>query len=210
MPALRADQCDAVSGGREGLYQCNKCREQFTVTVGTVFERSKIPLNKWLLCQSPALRSKKGMSAHQIHRMLGVTYKTAWFMCHRIREAMKHDDPPARRPRQGCRSRRSVRRRQRQPRFRQAPPRRRSLRWSSAAAAPVRSTLPTSTRNNVRAALVTNIDRAIHADDGRSPFYATSAASSPPTALAHTRREYRHGRHPPNTAENFFPSSSAA
>lgn len=84
----------AVTGGREGLYQCNNCREQFTVTVGTVFERSKIPLNKWLLCNHLLVSSKKGISAHQIHRMLGVTYKTAWFMCHRIRLAMKDDGSP--------------------------------------------------------------------------------------------------------------------
>src|SRR5688572_7555827 len=84
----------AVTGGREGLYQCNSCREQFTVTVGTVFERSKIPLNKWLLATHLLCSSKKGMSAHQIHRMLGVTYKTAWFMAHRIREAMKPDTGP--------------------------------------------------------------------------------------------------------------------
>lgn len=85
----------AVSGGREGLYQCNNCREQFTVTVGTVFERSKVPLNKWLLCNHLLVSSKKGISAHQIHRMLGVTYKTAWFMCHRLREAMKPvGEPP--------------------------------------------------------------------------------------------------------------------
>ena len=83
----------AVKGGREGLYQCNACREQFTVTVGTVFERSKVPLNKWLLCNHLLCSSKKGMSAHQIHRMLGVTYKTAWFMCHRLREAMKPTNP---------------------------------------------------------------------------------------------------------------------
>jgi transposase-like protein len=76
---------------RDGLIQCNEkeCRQQFTVTVGTVFERSKIALNKWLLCNHLLVSSKKGMSAHQIHRMLGVTYKTAWFMCHRLREAMK-------------------------------------------------------------------------------------------------------------------------
>jgi transposase-like protein len=74
---------------RDGLLQCNKCREQFTVTVGTVFERSKVPLNKWLLCNHLLCAGKKGVSAHQIHRMLGVTYKTAWFMCHRLREAMK-------------------------------------------------------------------------------------------------------------------------
>ena len=76
---------------RAGLYQCKSCRKQFTVTVGTVFERSKIPLNKWLYATHLMCASKKGISAHQIHRMIGVTYKTAWFMCHRIREAMKED-----------------------------------------------------------------------------------------------------------------------
>jgi|SRR3954454_13219499 transposase-like protein len=78
---------------RDGLIQCNQCRQQYTVTVGTVFERSKIALNKWLLCNHLLVSSKKGMSAHQIHRMLGVTYKTAWFMCHRLREAMKPTNP---------------------------------------------------------------------------------------------------------------------
>jgi transposase-like protein len=76
---------------RPGLYNCKECREQFTVTVGSVFERSKIALNKWLLATFLLTSSKKGMSAHQLHRMLGVTYKTAWFMAHRIREAMKED-----------------------------------------------------------------------------------------------------------------------
>jgi transposase-like protein len=79
---------------RAGTVQCNDCRQQFTVTVGTVFERSKVPLNKWLLCNHLLCASKKGMSAKQIERMLGVTYKTAWFMCHRIREAMKQDTGP--------------------------------------------------------------------------------------------------------------------
>lgn len=76
---------------RPGLYQCMECREQFTVTVGSAFERSKIPLNKWLLATYLLNASKKGYSAHQLHRTLGVTYKTAWFMFHRIREAMKDD-----------------------------------------------------------------------------------------------------------------------
>ncbi len=73
---------------RPGVYKCKSCAKPFTVTVGTVFERSKIPLNKWLLATYLLSVSKKGMSAHQIHRTLAVTYKTAWFMCHRIREAM--------------------------------------------------------------------------------------------------------------------------
>lgn len=74
---------------RPGLYFCGDCRTQFTVTVGTVFERSKIPLHKWILATHLICSSKKGMSSHQLHRILGVTYKTAWFMTHRIREAMK-------------------------------------------------------------------------------------------------------------------------
>lgn len=74
---------------RPGLYKCADCYEQFTVTVGTVFERSKVGLHLWLQAVHLMCASKKGVSAKQIERMLGVTYKTAWFMCHRIREAMK-------------------------------------------------------------------------------------------------------------------------
>jgi transposase-like protein len=73
---------------RPGLYYCAACNGQFTVTVGTVMERSKIPLSKWLFAMHLMSASKKGMSALQLQRMLGITYKSAWFMCHRIREAM--------------------------------------------------------------------------------------------------------------------------
>lgn len=73
---------------RPGVVMCNACRKPFTVTVGTIFERSKIPLNKWLLGFRLMAGSKKGISAHQLHRSLGITYKSAWFMAHRIREAM--------------------------------------------------------------------------------------------------------------------------
>jgi transposase-like protein len=75
---------------RPGLYYCNACHGQFTVTVGTVFERSKIPLTKWWLAVSLMSSSKKGISAHQLFRSLGFgSYRTAWFMAHRIREAMR-------------------------------------------------------------------------------------------------------------------------
>jgi transposase-like protein len=76
---------------RPGVHWCNECDKPFSVTVGTVMEDSKIPLNKWVLAFHLMASSKKGMSAHQLHRMLGVTYKTAWFLCHRIREAMGED-----------------------------------------------------------------------------------------------------------------------
>ncbi|MCP4329993.1 MAG: IS1595 family transposase [Alphaproteobacteria bacterium] len=74
---------------RPGLWSCSDCRQQFTVTVGTLFERSKVPLHKWLLANHLICSSKKGISSHQLARMLGVTYKTAWFMAHRIRESMR-------------------------------------------------------------------------------------------------------------------------
>ena len=73
---------------RPGLFKCGICRRQFTVTVGTLFERSHIPLHKWLYAAYLLCSSKKGISSHQLHRMLGITYKSAWFMTHRIREAM--------------------------------------------------------------------------------------------------------------------------
>jgi transposase-like protein len=73
---------------RPGLYYCGECKRQFTVTVATIFERSKVPLSKWWLAIHLMASSKKGMSAHQLYRMLGVAYQTAWFMEHRIREMM--------------------------------------------------------------------------------------------------------------------------
>ena len=77
---------------RPGLYNCNACREPFTVTVGTLYERSKIPLNKWLAATFLIMSSKKGISALQIGRMIDVSKKTAWFLCHRIRESLKNTD----------------------------------------------------------------------------------------------------------------------
>ncbi len=74
---------------RMGLHKCGECRKQFTVKVGTVFESSHVPLHKWFQAVYLMASSKKGISSHQLHRTLEVTYKTAWFMAHRIREAMR-------------------------------------------------------------------------------------------------------------------------
>ena len=79
---------------REALLYCRDCRKQFSVTVGTVFERSHVPLHKWMLANYLMNASKKGISAHQLSRTIDVTYKTAWFMCHRIREAMTDETAP--------------------------------------------------------------------------------------------------------------------
>lgn len=78
---------------RPGVYKCNECEKPFSVTVGTVFESSHVPLNKWLYATHKLNSGKKGTSAHQLHRELGVSYKTAWFMSHRIREAMAPATP---------------------------------------------------------------------------------------------------------------------
>lgn len=84
-------KADSKKPAREGVYKCKECRKQFTVTVGTIFEGSRIKLADWLMAVYLMVSSKKGISAHQLHRTLGVTYKTAWFMAHRIRYAMTQE-----------------------------------------------------------------------------------------------------------------------
>src|SRR5579862_290747 len=76
---------------RNGLYYCAACRKPFTATVGTIMEDSHVPISKWIMAFFIICSSKKAVSAHQLHRMLGVTYKTAWFMAHRIRFAFGDD-----------------------------------------------------------------------------------------------------------------------
>jgi transposase-like protein len=83
------DRITLVNGARVGLRRCGPCKREFTVTVGTIFERSHVKLHKWFQVAHLMTSSKKGISAHQIHRTLKLTYKTAWFMCHRLREAMR-------------------------------------------------------------------------------------------------------------------------
>lgn len=78
---------------RRGVFWCNECGKPFTVTVGTVMEDSHIPLNKWVLAFYLMNSSKKGISAHQLHRALGISYKSAWFLAHRVREAMTDLEP---------------------------------------------------------------------------------------------------------------------
>ncbi len=88
-PHCGADNVTKMGGKTQaGMFLCNACRDKFTVRTGTIWERSHIPLHKWVLASHLMASSKKGISAHQLHRMLGITYKSAWFMAHRIREAM--------------------------------------------------------------------------------------------------------------------------
>jgi transposase-like protein len=84
-------KADSKSPARKGLLKCKACRKQFSVTVGTIFERSHIPLSKWLMGIYLMCSSKKGMSAHQLHRMLEIKYQSAWHMAHRIRYGMSQE-----------------------------------------------------------------------------------------------------------------------
>ncbi len=95
----RCKGCERVSkmqgqSTRIGTYKCYECRKPFTVKIGTIFEASHVKLNLWLQAIFLIASSKKGISSNQLHRTLGVTLKTAWFMSHRIREAMREDNDP--------------------------------------------------------------------------------------------------------------------
>jgi transposase-like protein len=86
-------KAESKSPVRKGVYKCKACRKQFTVRIGTIFEDSKLPFTMWLITIHLMTSSKKGVSSLQISRELGITVKSAWFMTHRIREAMRHDGP---------------------------------------------------------------------------------------------------------------------
>jgi transposase-like protein len=198
----------AVSGGREGLYQCNNCREQFTVTVGTVFERSKIPLNKWLLCNHLLCASKKGMSALQISRMLGVTYKTAWFMCHRIREAMKPANPePLGGEGKTVESDEAFVGGFKKKRLSgKVAPKKKVMTLVERGGAARSFHVTNIDHTNIRGALVTNVHRSstLMTDDARW-YNNVGKEFAKHGSTLHSNREFsRGGGHHSNTAENFF------
>jgi transposase-like protein len=89
----RCDHAEVSKIANREQYYCLKCHYNFSVTAGTIFNDSHLPLMKWFLCTYLLCEAKKGMSAHQLHRTLGVSYKTAWYLCHRIRAAMKEVNP---------------------------------------------------------------------------------------------------------------------
>jgi transposase-like protein len=208
-PHCESMDCTRLEGKkhRDGLIQCNNCREQFTVTVGTVFERSKVALNKWLLCNHLLVSSKKGMSAHQIHRMLGVTYKTAWFMCHRLREAMKPTgEPPLGGPdkiveadetfvggRNGNRA------------FRKPAPKKKIVALVERDGRARSFHVASIHANTVRAALVTNIDRASTLMTDEANIYRSVGREFASHGhMLHAGRQYAKGDIHSNGAENFF------
>ncbi len=199
-----------MMGGKTqaGYWLCNDCRDKFTARTGTVMERSHVPLHKWLLATHLMAASKKGMSAKQMERMLGVTYKTAWFLCHRIREAMHgaNDTGPLGGPGKiveadeafvgGKKNRRLS--------GKVAPKKKvvslveRGGRARSFHVANIHA-------NNVRAALVTNIDRAstLMTDDARI-YWEVGKEFAKHDHLLHASRQFAKGDSHSNTVENFF------
>ena len=199
----------AVKGGRDGLYQCNSCREQFTVTVGTVFERSKVPLNKWLLCNHLLCSAKKGMSAHQIHRMLGVTYKTAWFMCHRLREAMKGsptDGGPLGGPNKIVEADETfVGGKARNRKFRKPAPKKVVVSLVERDGKARSFHFANVHGNTIRALVVTNVDRSSTLMTDAAHHYAPIGREfASHGSVLHTGGEYVRGQAHSNTVENFF------
>ncbi len=193
---------------RAGLIQCNSCAGNFTVTVGTVFERSKVPLNKWMLATYLLSASKKGMSAHQIGRMLGVTYKTAWFMMHRIREAMKPTNfEPLGGPGKVIESDEAIVGGKKKNRLSGKVAAKKKVVTLVERGGRARSFHITNIDHiNVRTALVTSADRAsaLMTDDARFYNNIGREFASHDTTL-HSNREFaRPGGIHSNTAENFF------
>lgn len=204
--SMRATKVGGTTA-RPGLYMCNDCRKQFTVTVGTIFEDSKVPLTKWLLAFRLLNGGKKGHSANELNRMLGITYKSAWFMAHRIRESMRDDGSPLGGPgkvvesdeafvggKKGNRLSKKVAKAKKVVSLVERGGRARSFHVANIH------------HGNVRAALVTNVDRrsTLMTDDARM-YWSIGREFAKHGTVLHAGREFSRGDgHHSNTAENFF------
>ena len=194
---------------RPGLVMCNACRKPFTVTVGTIFEDSKIPLNKWLLGFRLMAGSKKGISAHQLHRSLGITYKSAWFMAHRIREAMTADgDSPLGGPNTVVEADETfVGGKQRSRAFRATSPKKAVVALVERDGRARSFHVANVNAKTLRPLIVTNVDRASHLMTDESMVYTRVGREfAGHSTVVHSKNEYVRtgGFTHSNTAENFF------
>ena len=193
-----------------GMFLCNDCRDKFTVRTGTVMERSHIPLHKWLLATHLMAASKKGMSAMQMSRMLGVTYKSTWFLCHRIREAMDGSAPTgpmggksgvveADETYVGGKAKNRATRKPAKKKAVVALIEREGIARSFHVA--------NVNAKNVRSLIVTNVDRSAHLMTDESPVYTqVGKEMTRHYTVNHSAAEYvtYGGFKHSNTAENFF------
>ena len=195
---------------RAGLHKCNACRKQFTVTVGTIFEDSKIPLNKWLLGFRLMAGGKKGISAHQLHRSLGITYKSAWFMAHRIREAMDgaDGDDPIGGPNEVVEADETyVGGKARNRAFRKPAEKKAVVALVQRDGRARSFHVANVNAKHLRGLIVTNADRASHLMTDESPVYTRVGREfAGHTSVIHSAGEYvrKGGWAHSNTAENFF------
>ncbi len=194
-----------------GMFLCNDCRDKFTVRTGSVMERSHVPLHKWLLATHIMAASKKGMSASQMARMIGVTYKTAWFLCHRIREAMDGatgNDPLGRGPARIVEADETYVGGKAKNRAWGKIPVKRAVVALLEREGHVRSFhVANVNAKTLRALIVTNVDRKAHLMTDESPLYVNVGREMRAhTSVNHGQHQYvRHaGLSHSNTAENFF------
>jgi transposase-like protein len=192
---------------RSGLYMCNACRKQFTVTVGTIFEDSKIPLNKWLWAFAMINSGKKGMSASQLSRNLGITYKSAWFMAHRIREAMQDDGSPLGGPGKVVESDEAhIKAKKRKRLSGKIAPTKKVVSLVERGGRARSFYVANLHHNNIRSAIVTNVHRSstLMTDDARM-YWSIGREFAKHGTTIHANREFSRGDgHHSNTAENFF------
>ena len=215
------DQITKLNGKshRKGLHVCNECREHFTVTVGSVMERSHIPLHKWVLGFHLMAAGKKGTSAHQLMRMLGLgSYRTAWFMAHRIREAMIEDTGdtgPFGGPGKVVEADETYHGKRETPRVRKTKPTRGGKQGGAEKRVIVGLVerggrvrtfhVQRATRESVREILVKNVSRKsiLHTDE--SPIYtATGKEFAKHETVIHSHNEYVRGMVHTNTVENVW------
>ena len=196
---------------RPGVVMCNACRKPFTVTVGTIFEDSKIALNKWLLAFRLMAGSKKGISAHQLHRSIGVTYKSAWFMCHRIREAMDGADdtgPLGSGPDAVVEADETyVGGKARNRAHRDPAPKKAVVALVERDGRARSFHVANVNAKHIRGLIVTNVDRGAHLMTDESPVYTSVGREfSGHSAVNHSAKQYvtTGGFKHSNTAENFF------
>ncbi len=195
---------------RPGVHKCKGCAKPFTVTVGTIFEDSKIPLNKWLLAFRLLSGGKKGMSAHELHRALGITYKSAWFLCHRIREAMDGADGngPLGGPNEVVEADETyVGGKAKNRAFRDPAPKKAVVALVTRAGHARSFHVANVNAKTLRPLIVTNVERASHLMTDESHVYtAVGREFNGHSTVNHSAKEYvkTGGFKHSNTAENFF------
>jgi transposase-like protein len=192
---------------RPGVFQCNSCREQFTVTVNTVCERSKIPLTKWCMAIYLLNASKKGMSALQMQRMMGGSYKTSWFMMHRIREAMREGKlGPLGGEGKFVEADETYVGGKAKNRAYKAPPKKEAVMALVERGGKVASVhVPNVTAKTLRPLIVTIVDRKSHLrTDESGVYWAVGEEYKSHLTVNHSADEYVRGDASTNTVESYF------